>query len=86
MSSAAIPNHLDSMVQSNVVSIVASSEYSMAIELPRCGIPGYSQGPHCGKVPQGGLHVIGGDGVVSGDSNHWCPSLQVILAVTSNTL
>ena len=80
-----IPNHLNSMVKTNVVVIATAREDPAAIELPRRSIPRHSQGPHSGQVLHGGRHVIGRECVVAGDPNHWGSSLQVILAVASHT-
>ena len=80
-----IPNHLNSMVKTNVVVIATAREDPAAIELPRRSVPCHSQRPHSGQVLHGGRHVIGRECVVAGDPNHWGSSLQVILAVASHT-
>ena len=76
-----LPNHLDGMVQTYVVGIVATSEDAAAVKLPWSCICSHCK-RSCGcQVFHCGSHVIGREGVVSCNPDYWGSFLKVIFAV-----
>merc|ERR1711936_80078 len=79
---SAISPQLDSVVQSNVGVKVTAIIDTTTISSPSTGIDSNSQGPHLRQMGHDSFLVIGGEGVVPGDTNNRCGVHEVVHAVS----